>query len=50
MFIEKLNSKTWLEEKVVKVAINKVNKIDQKVGYPEKVKLQSAVLIPSCLC
>ena len=38
MFIEKLKSTTWMDESVVELAIEKVHKIVQKIGYPTKVR------------
>jgi endothelin-converting enzyme len=37
MFIEKLKITTWMDEDVVELAIEKVHKIVQKIGYPTKV-------------
>jgi predicted metalloendopeptidase len=37
MFIEKLKKTTWMESSVVMLAIEKVHKIVQKIGYPTKV-------------
>ena len=37
MFIEKLKITTWMDEDVVDLAIEKVHKIVQKIGYPTKV-------------
>lgn len=39
MFIEKLKKTTWMDKSVVKLAIEKVHKIVQKIGYPIKVRL-----------
>jgi endothelin-converting enzyme len=36
-FIEKLKVTTWMDKSVVKLAIDKVHKIVQKIGYPTKV-------------
>ncbi|ORY64027.1 peptidase family M13 [Pseudomassariella vexata] len=33
-FISKLNALSWMDDSVKKLAINKVNNIDQKIGYP----------------
>ncbi|KAI0013339.1 endothelin-converting enzyme 1 [Xylariaceae sp. FL0662B] len=33
-FISKLNGLSWMDDSVKKLAVNKVNKIDQKIGYP----------------
>lgn len=38
-FIEKLKATEWMDEKVVDLAIEKVHKIVQKIGYPTKVCL-----------
>ncbi|KAK5019059.1 hypothetical protein LTR16_000941 [Cryomyces antarcticus] len=35
-FIEKLKATEWMEEKVIKLAIDKVHNIVQKIGYPTK--------------
>lgn len=37
MFIEKLKITSWMDENVVDLAIEKVHKIVQKIGYPTKV-------------
>lgn len=37
MFIEKLNVTTWMDKSVIELAIEKVHKIVQKIGYPTKV-------------
>ena len=39
MFIEKLKKTTWMDKSVVELAIEKVHKIVQKIGYPTKVRL-----------
>lgn len=41
-FIEKLKVTTWMDQNVIELAIDKVHKIVQKIGYPTKVsrKLQ----------
>ncbi|KAI1083868.1 hypothetical protein F5B20DRAFT_353684 [Whalleya microplaca] len=33
-FVSKLNGLSWMDDSVKKLAVNKVNKIDQKIGYP----------------
>ncbi|XXG97102.1 hypothetical protein Hte_003397 [Hypoxylon texense] len=33
-FISKLNDLSWMDDSVKKLAVNKVNNIDQKIGYP----------------
>lgn len=38
-FIEKLKATTWMDKHVVNLAIDKVHKIVQKIGYPTKVRL-----------
>lgn len=40
MFIEKLKVTAWMDTSVVELAIQKVHKIVQKIGYPTKVSLQ----------
>jgi endothelin-converting enzyme len=35
-FISKLNGLSWMDDEVKKLAVNKVNLIDQKIGYPTK--------------
>lgn len=37
-FIEKLKVSAWVDKSVVKLAIDKVHKIVQKIGYPTKVR------------
>lgn len=37
MFIEKLKVTEWMDKSVVELAIDKVHKIVQKIGYPTKV-------------
>jgi predicted metalloendopeptidase len=37
MFIGKLERTTWMDKSVIKLAIEKVHKIVQKIGYPTKV-------------
>jgi predicted metalloendopeptidase len=39
MFIKKLKKTTWMDRSVVKLAIEKVHKIVQKIGYPTKARL-----------
>lgn len=39
MFIEKLKATTWMDGEVIKLAIEKVHKIVQKIGYPTKVRI-----------
>lgn len=41
-FIEKLKATTWMDKDVVNLAIDKVHKIVQKIGYPTKVRLSYA--------
>ncbi|TVY92492.1 Endothelin-converting enzyme, partial [Lachnellula willkommii] len=36
MFIEKLKATKWMDESVIELAIEKVHKIVQKIGYPTK--------------
>lgn len=36
-FVEKLKVTTWMDKSVVELAIEKVYKIVQKIGYPTKV-------------
>lgn len=38
MFIEKLKVTEWMDDEVVGLAIDKVHKIEQKIGYPTKVR------------
>jgi endothelin-converting enzyme len=38
LFIEKLKKTSWMDESVVELAIEKVHKIVQKIGYPTKVR------------
>ncbi|KAL7623935.1 hypothetical protein AAE478_005492 [Parahypoxylon ruwenzoriense] len=33
-FISRLNGLTWMDDSVKKLAVNKVNNIDQKIGFP----------------
>jgi endothelin-converting enzyme len=40
MFIEKLKATKWMDKSVIELAIEKVHKIVQKIGYPTKVRLQ----------
>jgi endothelin-converting enzyme len=44
MFIEKLKATTWMDKNVVKLAIEKVNKIVQKIGYPTMVRIHAPSL------
>lgn len=37
MFVKKLKTSTWMDESVIELAIEKVHKIVQKIGYPTKV-------------
>ena len=37
MFIEKLKITTWMDKSVIQLAIDKVHKIVQKIGYPTEV-------------
>lgn len=39
MFIEKLKVSAWMDKSVIELAIEKVHKIVQKIGYPTKVLL-----------
>jgi len=39
MFIEKLKKTAWMDKSVVQLAIEKVHKIVQKIGYPTKASL-----------
>jgi endothelin-converting enzyme len=41
LFIKKLKATAWMEDEVVQLAINKVNNIIQKIGYPTKVRLMN---------
>ena len=41
MFIEKLKVTTWMDKSVVDLAVEKVYKIVQKIGYPTKVRTLS---------
>jgi endothelin-converting enzyme len=43
-FVEKLKATTWMDKSVIKLAIEKVHKIVQKIGYPTKV---SSVVHPT---
>ncbi|RDW64932.1 hypothetical protein BP6252_10583 [Coleophoma cylindrospora] len=36
MFIEKLKASSWMDKSVIELAIEKVHKIVQKIGYPTK--------------
>jgi endothelin-converting enzyme len=36
-FIEKLKNTKWMDDSVIELAIDKVHKIVQKIGYPTKV-------------
>ena len=38
-FIQKLKNTTWMDHSVVELAIEKVQKIVQKIGYPTKVDI-----------
>ena len=40
MFIEKLKATKWMDKSVIKLAVEKVHKIVQKIGYPTKVRSQ----------
>lgn len=42
-FIEKLKDITWMEKSVVRLAIEKVHRIVQKIGYPTQVGVISDV-------
>jgi endothelin-converting enzyme len=44
MFIEKLKITSWMDKNVVDLAIEKVHKIVQKIGYPTKVGLSKLML------
>lgn len=37
MFIEKLKRTSWMDENVIELAIDKVHKLVQKIGYPPEV-------------
>jgi endothelin-converting enzyme len=37
-FVEKLQVTEWMDKSVIKLAIEKVHKIVQKIGYPTKVR------------
>lgn len=37
MFIQKLKVTEWMDKTVIELAIEKVHKIIQKIGYPTKV-------------
>lgn len=37
-FIEKLKKTEWMDKSVIELAIEKVHKIVQKIGYPTKVR------------
>ena len=39
-FVEKLKVTTWMNKSVIELAIEKVHKIVQKIGYPTKVRNQ----------
>ena len=39
MFVETLKKTTWMNKSVVELAIDKVHKIVQKIGYPTRVCL-----------
>ena len=43
MFIEKLKITTWMDKNVIELAIEKVHKIVQKIGYPTKVRITSSL-------
>ena len=45
MFIEKLKVTTWMDKSVVQLAIEKVHKIVQKIGYPTKVGILEVDLV-----
>jgi endothelin-converting enzyme len=47
MFIEKLKKTTWMDKSVVELAIEKVHKIVQKIGYPTKVR-QAFMWLDNC--
>lgn len=36
-FISKIGTLEWMDDEVKKLAVDKVNAIDQKIGYPEQV-------------
>lgn len=44
-FIEKLKVTEWMDKSVIKLAIEKVHKIVQKIGYPTKVCCEGIVAI-----
>jgi endothelin-converting enzyme len=37
VFVDKLKATTWMDQSVIKLGIEKVHKIVQKIGYPTKV-------------
>jgi endothelin-converting enzyme len=39
-FIEKLKVTEWMDDSVKGLAIDKVHKIIQKIGYPTKVRME----------
>jgi endothelin-converting enzyme len=47
MFVKKLQVTEWMDKSVVKLAIEKVHKIIQKIGYPTKVS--SGSKLQKCL-
>jgi endothelin-converting enzyme len=44
-FVEKLKVTTWMDKSVISLAIEKVHKIVQKIGYPTKVSTRLHLLI-----
>jgi endothelin-converting enzyme len=44
MFIEKLKVTKWMDKSVIELAIEKVHKIVQKIGYPDKVHFQAPLV------
>lgn len=44
MFIGKLEKTTWMDKSVIELAIEKVHKIVQKIGYPTKVSAARNIL------
>jgi predicted metalloendopeptidase len=37
MFVKKLKKTSWMDKSVIELAIEKVHKIVQKIGYPTEV-------------
>jgi predicted metalloendopeptidase len=40
-FVTKLESTNWMEKAVKELAVEKVHKISQKIGYPTKVHIRN---------